>query len=218
MEHDRLDITRQALSNHALVIYSELIDCLMLSELNCSKDKLISISDNFLELLTNLDRALSSIDAFSFDEWAAGAFRIQKRHGEPDSYGSSAAESALYAYNAHNLVTLWGPQGQISDYSSRLWSGLIERYYKQRWKIAIQAVTATERKSDAVQYDRLFSESLSAFEHSWQQESWEVGERFLSTNHGAPSVETLTREMFEKYAAVTTVKCASIGSIERMPG
>lgn len=36
---------------------------------------------------------------------------------------------------ARNLITLWGPEGNILDYARRTWSGLIKDYYAPRWSL-----------------------------------------------------------------------------------
>ena len=36
---------------------------------------------------------------------------------------------------ARNLITLWGPEGNILDYARRTWSGLVSDYYGQRWSM-----------------------------------------------------------------------------------
>lgn len=36
---------------------------------------------------------------------------------------------------ARNLITLWGPEGNILDYARRTWSGLIKDYYSARWSL-----------------------------------------------------------------------------------
>ena len=36
---------------------------------------------------------------------------------------------------ARNLITLWGPEGNILDYSRRTWSGMVMDYYMERWSL-----------------------------------------------------------------------------------
>jgi alpha-N-acetylglucosaminidase len=46
------------------------------------------------------------------------------------AWGQTAEEKNLMEFNARNLVTLWGPRGEIADYASKQWSGLIADYYR----------------------------------------------------------------------------------------
>ncbi len=50
----------------------------------------------------------------------------------------TADEAAFYDENARQLVTTWGWPG-LSDYASRVWSGLIRDYYAARWAAWFEA-------------------------------------------------------------------------------
>ncbi|TKS90321.1 Alpha-N-acetylglucosaminidase [Collichthys lucidus] len=49
-------------------------------------------------------------------------------------------EAQLYDMNARNQLTLWGPDGEILDYASKEWGGLMEDYYAQRWGLFVQTL------------------------------------------------------------------------------
>ncbi len=38
-------------------------------------------------------------------------------------------------------LTLWGPVGEINDYASKLWSGLVGDYYATRWKVSLSLLS-----------------------------------------------------------------------------
>ena len=40
----------------------------------------------------------------------------------------------IFVYDAKNIVSIWGPKGEIDDYSSREWSKLTGEYYYGRWE------------------------------------------------------------------------------------
>jgi alpha-N-acetylglucosaminidase len=48
-------------------------------------------------------------------------------------YASEPGEEAFYDENARLLITTWG-WPELSDYASRIWSGLIRDYYAARWE------------------------------------------------------------------------------------
>jgi alpha-N-acetylglucosaminidase len=48
------------------------------------------------------------------------------------SWAKSDDEAAHYDENARQLITTWG-WPELSDYASRVWSGLIRDYYAPRW-------------------------------------------------------------------------------------
>jgi alpha-N-acetylglucosaminidase len=49
------------------------------------------------------------------------------------AHAASSAEAAFYDENARRLITTWG-WPELSDYASRVWSGLIRDYYAARWQ------------------------------------------------------------------------------------
>merc|ERR1712107_502608 len=66
--------------------------------------------------------------------------------------GSDSAEQDWLEFNARNLITLWGPNGEINDYAKKDWGGLVRGYYKRRWSLCIQQATADAPKWDAQKY------------------------------------------------------------------
>lgn len=45
-----------------------------------------------------------------------------------------------FLFNAKNQITLWGPHGEINDYSTRQWNGLVGDYHYHRWTEYLKAV------------------------------------------------------------------------------
>lgn len=82
-------------------------------------------------MLTDLDSLLAADNHFLLGIWLQEA--KQSAASDPD-------QSWLFEYNARNQVTLWGPGGNILDYASKQWSGLVEDYYKQRWLMFLDAL------------------------------------------------------------------------------
>lgn len=168
-ELDVLDVTRQVLSNHAQALYLRFVRAARHAHGRHSSDSLVPTKVEFLRLLDDLDGMLETSPHFSLSTWVVGARSIAMK-GHADT-----AETALYSFNAHNLLTLWGPQGQISDYSARLWGGLIRRYYRPRWSLAMEAVTVAasasgRRVGDEAFGDEAFGAQVRDFEQKWQSE------------------------------------------------
>ena len=44
---------------------------------------------------------------------------------------------------ARNLITLWGPEGNILDYARRTWSGIVMDYYYARWSLFFDELQKT---------------------------------------------------------------------------
>lgn len=52
-------------------------------------------------------------------------------------------EKTQYEWNARNQITLWGPKGEILDYATKQWNGMVGDYYKPRWKTFIDELQSS---------------------------------------------------------------------------
>ena len=43
-----------------------------------------------------------------------------------------------YEFNARNQITLWGPRGEILDYATKQWAGVVSDFFKPRWEVFIR--------------------------------------------------------------------------------
>jgi len=125
-KYDIVDILRQVLSNYGQVVHKKAAQAFIEKD----KENFSRYSQEFLTLLKDVDKLLSTREEFSFKKWVTDA----------RSWGTTEEESNYYEYNASMLVTLWGPlteneDPEIFDYSWREWSGLIEQYYYKRWEM-----------------------------------------------------------------------------------
>lgn len=81
-----------------------------------------------LNLFDDLERILATSKNFLLGVWLKDA----------KSLATNKMEMNIYEYNAKNQITLWGPNGEIIDYANKQWSGIIEDYFKPRWKLFLQ--------------------------------------------------------------------------------
>jgi len=89
-----------------------------------------TLLEEALEILKNIDRLYESHPTHKLGNWIAFA----------EKFGSSEVEKRYYISNAKRLVTTWGGDTrELSDYSARMWSGLIRDYYIPRWKLYYDA-------------------------------------------------------------------------------
>jgi alpha-N-acetylglucosaminidase len=79
-------------------------------------------ANHALDMLTRIDALMNLRPDRRLETWVAAARAKAKT---PD-------EAAFYDENARTLITTWG-WPELSDYASRVWSGLIRDYYKARW-------------------------------------------------------------------------------------
>jgi alpha-N-acetylglucosaminidase len=89
-------------------------------------------ADHVFELLGDLDRLLASHPNLQLQNWV----------GLARANGETALEKDHYEEDAKLLITLWGPNGEIDDYSCRMWSGLIGTYYIPRWRMYFENFAA----------------------------------------------------------------------------
>lgn len=175
---DFTDITQQILSNEFVPLYYTFSGAANSSLTSYKISQARDISRKMLALLTDLDDVLtaSGQSHFNLAPWLASAraWAVPSASTATNSSSNiSVAEIAdFYEYNARNQITLWGPTGQINDYASKHWGGLVRSYYLPRWEMFFGHVLngTVERYADAVM----------AFEMAWQREKWgeKEGESF----------------------------------------
>ncbi|KAJ5884746.1 hypothetical protein N7495_009256 [Penicillium taxi] len=161
-QQDMVDVTRQVLANAFIPLYSNLI-----STYNSSSPNSKTISqdgDNMVQLLEDLDSVLLTNENFRLSKWISSARAWAHRN---------KTLAAFYEYEARNQVTLWGPDGEVTDYASKQWGGLLSSYYVPRWKLFVEYVKETPVAS---YNDTALKEELLKFELDWQQQTWSAPE------------------------------------------
>ena len=184
---------RQALANLAQAYYGEFIKSF------APRANPEEARDHFLDLMLDLDSLLAQHPQFSFEHWMKDAALLSK----------TSEETKVYAFNARNLLTRWGPNGQITDYSSRLWSGLIRTYYHPRWKLAMDAAIIAWRHDGQMPRDGVFTTKLEEFEQRWQTK----GVRVEPRRAGKPvfsSFKAHVAYMYHKYHRKSARSCRNL--------
>ncbi|KAL3421437.1 hypothetical protein PVAG01_07882 [Phlyctema vagabunda] len=166
--YDFVDITRQVIANEFIAAYTSLIN-LYTSEV-VSASGLSSAGKRLLALLVTLEIVLDTDENFRLATWVDRAVTWAENND---------TAAAFYAYDARNQVTLWGPNGEISDYASKDWSGLVSTYYKPRWELFIRYLQATPIES----YNATFLHNeMLVFGLKWQDEG---GNYSMNSNYTA---------------------------------
>jgi alpha-N-acetylglucosaminidase len=98
--YDLVDVTRQCLSDLLLDGQIEMWQAYEKRNLTLFR----SLSRKFIDILSDLDRILSTHYLFLFEtQWLEPARAVA---GDDDTL------SAFYEFNAKNQVTMWGPEGK----------------------------------------------------------------------------------------------------------
>lgn len=119
--YDLVDITRQVLQLGFDKIYNEVVN----SFRHGNYSSFETSSTLLLSVLIDLEEILSTNMHFLLGVWLNDAKTV----------GSTPVEKELYEWNARNQITLWGPNGEILDYATKQWSGIVIDYYFPRWSL-----------------------------------------------------------------------------------
>jgi alpha-N-acetylglucosaminidase len=120
-QYDLVDITRQVLANYATPLQQKWA----LAYLQNDAASFTRYTQDFLELMDDIDELLATRKDFLLGKWIADA----------RSCGANEDEKKLYELNARNVITLWGnKESELHEYSCRQWAGLIKGFYKPRWQ------------------------------------------------------------------------------------
>lgn len=142
-EHDFVDTTRQVYANAFASTYTALI--VAWNSSSSPKGNNTSSFETYAEalvlLLRTLDPLLVTLPQFNLAPWIASARALavpspDSAHFAPASNATTLAD--IYEYNARNQITMWGPDGEINDYASKSWGGLVGDYYLPRWLVFLQ--------------------------------------------------------------------------------
>ena len=126
--NDIAEVTRQVLSDLFLQLYILWKNKIIANNYvkNDNDPHIQIIEDIMIDIIEDTDLLMSYFDYYRLDTWINNA----------RSYGDNDINEEMYLeLNARNLITRWGPNGEITEYASREWNGLMNNYYKQRWMI-----------------------------------------------------------------------------------
>ncbi|KAI5701901.1 hypothetical protein M8J75_014504 [Diaphorina citri] len=121
--HDIVDITRQCLQ----VMFFGQFELLLSGFQTKNVTRFQAAQNNLIQLLKDSEEILGSERKFLLGAWLKSA----------QTSASNTLESHVFESNARNQVTLWGPRGEIVDYASKQWSGLVSSHHLPRWTLFI---------------------------------------------------------------------------------
>lgn len=163
--HDVVDLGRQLLANRFIDLYNTLI-----STFNSPTSKeanVASAAKSLLTLLSDLDALLYTNKDFLLSNWIKMARGLAANTND-------ASYANYLEYNARNQLTLWGPTGQINDYASKQWAGLVGTYYLPRWQMFTDYLQETKRTGAAFNADTINNQLLD-FGIAWDTKIWGQG-------------------------------------------
>ena len=157
---DAVELSRQFLVNHFIGLYTNLIS-VWNSTTSTSHDVLLA-GEPMLDLVDDLDALLYTNENFLLSTWIADAKRWA--HG-------NASYATYLEYQARNQITLWGPDGEINDYASKQWAGVVGEYYGVRWKTFISTLADTKVTGQSYNATQVKRAMLDVGE-TWGLKTW----------------------------------------------
>ncbi len=177
-QFDLVNVARQVLSNHAATLHIDLMDAFQTKDAQTFQ----KASEQFLQLIRDLDELLATRPEFLLGRWLEDAKR----------WGTNDAEQAIFQWNARRVLTLWGEGPAIDDYARKEWSGMLSGYYLKRWERYLHDVGKSlnsQQDFDQAEFDKQLRQ--------WMAE-WSDG---LETYPAEPSGDTVAvaTRLWSKY-------------------
>ena len=152
-EFDVVNLTRQYLSNGFEAQFAAYTNAYLAGD----RETMATLQASLLDIFDSMEKLLSTQTYFLVGKWIADA----------RAWGANAEEADYFESNARNLLTSWGPRGNLlTDYADRTWAGLVSTYYKGRWEMFFQAVNASLDAGKDLDEDALL-EQIKDFEYDW---------------------------------------------------
>jgi alpha-N-acetylglucosaminidase len=152
---DLVSVTRQVLANYSGALQRKVIEAWRAKD----RQALESASQRFLELIRDLDELLATRAEYLLGRWLEDAKR----------WGTNPQERDRLEWNARRVITLWGRQPLIRDYSRRLWSGMLNGFYLKRWEQFFNALDSA-LAAGADFDEQAFNQAMQEWERRWAEQ------------------------------------------------
>ncbi|GAA1107305.1 alpha-N-acetylglucosaminidase [Nocardiopsis metallicus] len=113
--------------------------------------------NGLLAVVDDLDSLLATRPEYHYQRWEDQAL----------AWARTPEERRVLIDNARRILTVWTTvgDGELDDYASRLWAGLVGDYYRSRWELWGQGLerAATDRAGASDELERALAEREEAF-------------------------------------------------------
>ena len=141
--------------------------------------------DKLLTFIEDADKLLASDRIYLLGRWINNATKI----APGEQY------KQLFEFNARNLITLWGPEGNINDYAKKSWAGLYIDYYYHRWKLFIDEVIEAVKSQKDFDKEKFRLDALN-FSKTWQNETT------IYSSEPEGDTSSIAKELYNKYKRI----------------
>jgi alpha-N-acetylglucosaminidase len=173
-----VSVARQVLANYTGELQAQATDAWRTKDRKAFQAAAASMQD----LIRDLDELLATRPEYLLGSWLEDA----------RGWGENRAEKDRLEWNARRVLTMWGDQTVIRDYSRRQWSGMLTGFYLPRWErffAAADAALASGGSFDPAAFDR----ELQEWERRWADRH----ESYPTRPHG-DSLK-VARRLWKKY-------------------
>ena len=125
-DYDLVEVTREVLENLLDQRYKDSMKAYYKND----SVAFTNHTTSFMNIIEDLEDLLASNSHFMLGPW------LEKAKSAASANDTVAMKGNEFM--ARNLITLWGPEGNILDYARRTWSGLVRDYYGRRWRLFYQ--------------------------------------------------------------------------------
>ncbi|KZT66721.1 glycoside hydrolase family 89 protein [Daedalea quercina L-15889] len=158
--YDVVNVARQLLANRFIDAYDTLVSTYNSS--TATSAAITAAGKPLLSIISDVDALLWTNEYFLLPTWISSARGLA---------GGNSTYADYLEYNARNQITLWGPDGEITDYASKEWAGLVGTYYYQRWETFVDYLANITASGATYDNTTLHEEMLSIGE-AWDAEIW----------------------------------------------
>ena len=179
--HDIALLGTQVLDDLLVAVYEKLIKAYH----DQKSDVVLKYGRMLIDVLNDMDSLLAT-DLYSLlGNWIESAKDL----------GKTEEEKSILEYNARNQITLWGPNGQISDYANKNWAGLVKTYYANRWTIFVGELYFSVKHGKAFN-NTDYEDRLWNFESGWNNDTT------VYTTKPSGDVIEISGELINKYGSL----------------
>ena len=125
-----------------------------------------NIAEVLLDLIKRLDVILGTNNNFELGIWTRGA--LEKAKMAMDDEHSLEYMEKVFLFASKNQVSLWGPNGEINDYSAREWNGLVGDYHYGRWELYFNMMFDFLDRNETINMDK-YHEKAVEFGREWNK-------------------------------------------------
>lgn len=184
--YDLVDLTRQALAKYSNNLFFRIVKAYQLHD----AQTMVSLSQEFLELVNDIDTLLACHEGFLLGPWLQSAKKLAQNE----------EEEKQYEWNARTQITMWFDNTEeeaslLRDYGNKYWSGLLGDYYGPRAAIYFKFLKESSENGYRFQ--------LSNWRREWIKltNDWQSRRKIYPVESNGDALDT-SRWLYYKYLQI----------------